>query len=62
MSEFGGLWKQQNNSACTKLARVFKMLKLDTIQKKKKKEEGQPVLGQGLYLTITTSASEKEGK
>ena len=46
MSQFGGLWKQQNNPAYTKHVSVFKMLKLDTIQKKKKKKvEGQPVLG-----------------
>ena len=36
MSEFGGLWKQQQkNSACTKSVRVFVMLKLDTIRMKK---------------------------
>ena len=34
MSEFGGLWKQQNHPACTKSVRVFIMLKLDTIRKK----------------------------
>ena len=36
MSEFGGLWKQQSNPACTKSksARAFIMLKLETIQKK----------------------------
>ena len=31
MSEFGGLWKHQNNTACTKSVRVLKVLKLDTI-------------------------------
>ena len=37
MSEFGGLWKHENNPACakTKSAQVFIMLKLDSIQKKK---------------------------
>ena len=34
MSEFDGLWKQQSNPACTKSARAFIMLKLETIQKK----------------------------
>ena len=38
MSEFGGLWKHPNNPACTKSVRVFRLLKLDTIQKKKKCE------------------------
>ena len=38
MSEFGGLWKQQINPACTKSVRVFIMLKLDTTKKKKKKK------------------------
>ena len=33
----GGLWKHQNNPACTKSARVFRMLKLDIISEKKKK-------------------------
>ena len=42
MSEFDRLWKQQNNPACSKSVTVFIMLKLDTIQKtKKKKELGQ---------------------
>ena len=36
-SEFSGLWKHQNNPAYTKGARVFRMLKLDTTWKKKKK-------------------------
>ena len=49
MSQFGGPRKQQNNPACTKHVSIFKMLKLDTIQRKKKKKtvelEGQPVLG-----------------
>ena len=37
-SEFGGLWKHQNNLACTKLGvRAFIRLKLDTIKKKLKK-------------------------
>ena len=35
MSEFGGLWIQQNNPARTRSLRVFIMLKLDTILKKK---------------------------
>ena len=35
MSEFGGLWKQQNNPACTESLGVFITLKLDTILKKK---------------------------
>ena len=33
MAEFGGSWKQQNNPACSKSARVFKLLVLDTIRK-----------------------------
>ena len=39
MLEFGGLWKQQNNSASTKSVRSLlnvEMLKLDTIRKKQK--------------------------
>lgn len=35
MSEFGGFWKRPNNPACTKNVKVFKMLKLETIGKKK---------------------------
>ena len=35
MSEFSGLWIDQNNPACTKSVRVFRVLKLDTIQKNK---------------------------
>ena len=43
MSQFGGIRKHQNNQACTKNTRVFKVLKLDSIQqqqqqKKKKKK------------------------
>ena len=38
MSEFGGLLKQQNNSECTKIVRVFILLKLDTIQKKRRRK------------------------
>ena len=38
MSEFDGLWKQQHNPACTKSARVFIMLTLNTKSKKKKKK------------------------
>ena len=30
------MWKHQNNPACTKSVKVFKLLKLDTTQKKKK--------------------------
>ena len=38
MSVCGGLWKHQNNPACTKLGvRAIIRLKLDTIKKKKKK-------------------------
>ena len=33
--KFGGLWKHQNNQACTKRFRDFIMLKLDTVRKKK---------------------------
>ena len=32
--KFGGLWKHQNNPACTKSVRVFTMLKLGTILSK----------------------------
>ena len=39
MSEFGGLWKQQNNPACIYSVKVFRLLKLDTIRKKKKKRK-----------------------
>ena len=39
MSEFGGLWKHQNNPTGTKSVRVFIMLKLDTIGKKKEKKK-----------------------
>ena len=36
MLELGGLWKHQNNNpACTKSFRTFRMLKLDTVRKKK---------------------------
>ena len=35
MAEFGGSWKQQNNPGCSKSAsRVFKLLVLDTMQKR----------------------------
>ena len=34
-SEFSGLWKHQNNPACTNNVRVSRMMKLDTIRKKK---------------------------
>ena len=37
MSEFGELRKHPNNPACTQSVRVFRMLKLDTIEKKKKR-------------------------
>ena len=30
------MWKRQNNPSCSKNVRVFVMLKLDTMQKKKK--------------------------
>ena len=36
MTELGGLLKQQNNPACTKSVRAFRVLKLDTIGKKKR--------------------------
>ena len=39
MLEFGGLWQQQNNPACTKSVRVFIMLKLDTIIMEEEEEE-----------------------
>ena len=42
MSEFGGLWKQQNNPACAKSVRVFIMLKLDIVRKKKQKPGPKP--------------------
>ena len=32
MSEFGGLWKHQNNPACAESVRVFGMLKLDVAE------------------------------
>ena len=38
MSQFSGLWKHQNTPACTKTSnsvRIFRVLKLDTIRKKK---------------------------
>ena len=34
MSDFDGSRKHQNNPACTKCIRVFRILKLDTILKK----------------------------
>ena len=37
MSEFRELWKHQNNPRALKSVRVFIMLKLDTIRRKKKK-------------------------
>ena len=37
LSELSGLRKHQNNPACSKSVRVLKMLKLDTVQKKKQK-------------------------
>ena len=40
MSEFGGLWKHQSNPPCTKSVRVFKMLKLDTVRKKRTRVYG----------------------
>ena len=39
MSEFDGLGTHQNNPACTDSVRVFIMLKLDTIGKKRKKKK-----------------------
>ena len=50
MPEFGGLWKHQKNSACTKSVRVFIMLKLDTVQKKKEED----TLWANLYKMNTT--------
>ena len=38
MSEFGELQKHKNNPHVLKVSRVFRELKLDTIQKKKKKK------------------------
>jgi len=36
MSEFtGGSWKHQFNQACTESVRIFKVLELDTLRKKK---------------------------
>ena len=35
ISELGELWKHQNSPACTKGVRVFSVLKLDIMQKKK---------------------------
>ena len=29
MSEFDGLWKHQNNPACTKSVRLFRVLKME---------------------------------
>ena len=40
MSEFGGLWKQQNNPACTKSVGVFIILKLDTTEEEEEYTEG----------------------
>ena len=37
MSEFGGLWNLQNNLHSLQMSRVFRMLKLDTIQKKRRR-------------------------
>ena len=34
----GGLWKHENNLACTKSARVFRALELDTTGMKEKKK------------------------
>ena len=36
VSEFGGLWKHQNNTACTRSVRAFRVLKLNTTE-----EEGE---------------------
>ena len=47
MSEFGGLWKCENKPACTRSVKVFIMLKLGTIWKKK---STQPLRSQ----TVTT--------
>ena len=38
MSEFSGLWKQQNKLACTKSVRVFIMLKLDTTKEEEEEK------------------------
>ena len=38
MSEFRELWKHPNNPRALKVSRVFIMLKMDTIRKKKKKK------------------------
>ena len=36
--EFGGLWQYQNNPACTKSVRIFRVFKLGTTRQKKKSE------------------------
>ena len=41
MSEVGGLWKHPNNPACTRSVRVFIILKLDNIWKKKSCKGGR---------------------
>ena len=69
MSEFGGLWKPQNNPACTKNVIVFIMLKLDTIRQKKKKKKkrvqelcesrgGRP--GLSVLMSLTVSVDVKQ--
>ena len=38
MTEFGGLWKQQSNTAPTESVRVFRVFKWDTTWKKRRKQ------------------------
>ena len=40
MPEFGGLWKHQNDPACTESVGVFIILMLDSTDTKEEEEEG----------------------
>ena len=44
LSELGGLWKHQNNPACTKSVRVIRMLNLGHYIRKGKKQRIRSVL------------------
>ena len=72
MSELGGLRKHQNNPACIKSVRVFSVLQLDTIRKKKEEDAARILtfcpasrranVSQWTLLTRSTSFGDKSLK
>ena len=59
MSEFNGLWKHKNNPVCTESVRLFRLFKLDTIGKMKKKDHLNPVepLSKSVKVTAYTDSA-----